>query len=231
MNLPIFYPMKDTIFARDYIDEICSKYQHAVFDLDGTLIDSMPVWHDSARTFLKSLGIDAEANLNQVVFNLSLIQGAEYIQKTYLPDFSIQQIIDGVESVVEDGYKNYIPLKDGVFEFLSELKKRGVPCVIATSTDVHLARFALERLKIADFFTGIYTCSQLQTSKDKPDIYLTAANSIGGKAEDSIVFEDILMATKTATNAGFAVAAIYDEFSKDDWSEIQCFATYAFAGY
>lgn len=218
-------------YARNYIDEICTKYPHAVFDMDGTLIDSMPVWKDSARNFLRKQGIEAASNLNQVVFNLSLLQGAKYIQKTYLPNFTIQQIIDGVESVVEDGYKNFIPLKDGVFEFLSELKNRGIPCAIATSTDLHLARFALERLNIADFFSDIYTCSQLQTSKDKPDIYIATAKSIGGDAKDTIVFEDILMATKTATNAGFTVAAIYDEFSKDDWSEIQKIATYSFIGW
>ncbi|MCR5698301.1 MAG: HAD family phosphatase, partial [Treponemataceae bacterium] len=213
------------------LDEICSKYRHVVFDLDGTLIDSMPVWHDSARNFLKSLGIDAEANLNDVLFNLSLIKGAEYIQKTYTPKLSIQEILDGVEGVVEGAYKTSIPLKDGAAEFLQGLKERGLNCAIATSNDIPLVKLALERLQIDRYFDGIFTCTQMNTSKDRPDIYIEAAKALGGSINDTIVFEDVLLATKTAVNAGFAVAAIQDEFSANDWVKITSLATYAFAGY
>ncbi len=218
-------------FARDYIDEICSKYTHAVFDLDGTLIDSMPVWKNSARTFLHSKGIEAEANLNDVLFNLSLVKGAEYIQSTYAPDLTIQQILDGVEGVVEESYRTSIPLKDGAFEFLSELKNRGVRCAIATSNDIPLVKLALERLNIASFFDTIFTCTDLNTSKDEPLVYLEAMKSIKGNVENTIIFEDVLLAVKTATKAGFAVAAIRDSFSEDDWQTICGLSNYAFDAY
>ena len=219
------------MLARDYIDEICSKYTHAVFDLDGTLIDSMPVWKNSARTFLRTLGIEAEANLNDVLFNLSLIHGAEYIQKTYTPNLEIQQILDGVEDVVVGAYEKTIPLRNGALEFLQELKARGVRCSIATSNDMPLVKLALERLKVAQFFESIFTCTDLKTSKDEPRVYLEAMQSIGGTIENTIVFEDALLPIKTATKAGFAVAAMQDSFSIDDWPQICNLATYTFTDF
>jgi len=193
----------------------------AIFDLDGTLLDSMPIWEDAAERFLDSLGIEAEPGLREILYPMSMTEGAEYLKSRYCLDLSIDEIVAGVSRVIEDFYADQVQLKEGVGQFLEGLKQAGIRMVIATSNDRQVFEGALKRLGVFDCFDRIFTSSEIGVGKSKPDIFLAAAEFMGTLPEETWVFEDALYAIQTAKNAGFRTAGVYDSCSARDWEEIK----------
>lgn len=193
----------------------------AIFDLDGTLLDSMPIWEDAAERFLDSLGIEAEPGLREILYPMSMTEGAEYLKSRYRLELSVDEIVAGVSHVIEDFYAHQVQLKEGVGQFLAGLKQAGIKMVIATSNDRQVFEGALKRLGVFDCFDRIFTCSEIGVGKSKPDIFLVAAEFMGTLPEETWVFEDALYAIQTAKNAGFRTAGVYDSCSARDWEEIK----------
>lgn len=184
--------------------------QGAIFDLDGTLLDSMPIWDTIGEDYLRSLGIEPKEDLKETFKTFSLEQSAEYYRENYGVTLSIQEIIDGVNDMVEKYYIEIVPLKPGVKEFLVKLQKDRVKMCIATVTDKHLVEAALKRCGVRDFFSEIFTCTQVGKSKEEPVIYRVAREHLGTDKTKTVVFEDAFYALKTAKEDGFVVAAVYD---------------------
>lgn len=193
----------------------------AIFDLDGTLLDSMPIWEDAAERFLNSLGIEAEPGLRQILYPMSMTEGGEYLKSRYRLELSVDEIVAGVSHVIEDFYAHQVQLKEGVGQFLKGLRQAGVRMVIATSNDRQVFEGALKRLGVFDCFDQIFTCSEIGVGKSKPDIFLVAAEFMGTLPEETWVFEDALYAIQTAKNAGFRTAGVYDSCSAGDWEKIK----------
>lgn len=193
----------------------------AIFDMDGTLLDSMPVWMNASARYLATLGICAEPNLSEILFSMSMQEGAEYVQKKYNVPRSIDEIVTGVNAIVYESYEKSVQPKAGVREFLEGLKQAGIPMVVATSSDRSMAEVALARTGLLPYFRQIFTCSEVGAGKSKPDIYYAAAKSLGTKTEETWAFEDALYATKTAKAAGFCTVGLYDEASAKEQQELQ----------
>lgn len=193
----------------------------AIFDVDGTLFDSMPYWMNAGKTFLNSLEIKTDEDLGKVLLSMSLEEGAEYLIKHYLPEMSVSEVLSGIVEVMNDAYKNLIPLKKGAKDLLQKFAAKNIPVVIATATDRGLLEIALKRLEISDLIDKIFTCSECKTTKFVPDIYLAACNFLGTKPEETVVFEDTLLAVSTAANAGFVVVGVKDSASKKDEEKIK----------
>jgi len=193
----------------------------AIFDVDGTLLDSVPIWKDAAERYLKTLGIKAEEGLSDIIWNMSIPEGAAYMKERYKLKFSVEEIVSGVVSVVRDFYYEEAVLKPGAFEFLQKLKKRKVPMVIATASDKSYLQVALQRNGIDDIFQKIITCEEVGAGKTNSKIYLEAADYLNLPPKDIWVFEDALYAVETAKNAGFFVVGIYDESSRECEGDIQ----------
>lgn len=193
----------------------------AIFDMDGTLLDSMGVWYNAGTLYLDKCGIKAEANLSEILFNLSMEESADYLKKNYLPALSHAQINAGVINVLAESYEKNIMPKNGAIDFLKKLKERGIKIAVATATDRRLFIPAFKRLEIADLPDAILTCGELFTSKAEPLIYFEAAKQLGLKASETIVFEDMLMPVQTAVKAGFFTVGVYDEYSKSDRQKIK----------
>ena len=113
-----------------------------VFDVDGTLLDSMPIWLNAGALYLQGFGIKAEAGLGQKLFTLTMAEGAAYLRRIYGLNLEEPQIIDGINGIVYDFYLLQAPLKPQVKCLLDGLRARGIPMVIATSTDRHLIEAA-----------------------------------------------------------------------------------------
>lgn len=183
----------------------------AIFDLDGTLLDSMSIWDTIGEDYLRSLGIEPRENLAETFKTFTLEESAEYYRTHYGVTLSIAEIVDGVNGMIEDFYRNTVPLKTGVAEFLAELSKDGVRMCIATVTDKYLVEAALTRLGVRQYFSEIFTTAEVGCGKSDPTIYRTALAYLGTDKRETLVFEDVLHALTTAKNDGFPVAAVYDK--------------------
>ena len=193
----------------------------AIFDMDGTLLDSMPVWANASTQYLNDLGIEAEANLAEILFCMSMREGAEYVRGKYRVPQDVDAIIAGVNAIVYEAYEKEVQPKAGVREFLEGLKQAGIPMVVATSSDREMAEAAFARTGLLPYFREIFTSSEVGAGKSKPDIYVAAAKSLGIKPEETWTFEDALYATRTAKAAGFCTVGLYDVSSAKDQEELR----------
>ena len=190
------------------------RIRGAIFDVDGTLLDSMFIWDTIGETYLRSIGYQPKENLNETFKNMSLHQAARYYQTEYGVTRSIDEIMDGVNAMLERYYRFEVPLKPGAAELLERLRQSGVKLCIATATDRHLVEAALDRCGVLSCFGEIFTCNEVGHGKDEPDIFEAALRSLGTRREETLVFDDALYAVRTAKEAGFPVAAVYDNHER-----------------
>ncbi len=187
----------------------------AIFDLDGTLLDSMSIWDTIGEDYLRSLNIEPKENLKETFKTFSLEQSAEYYREHYGVTLSVQEIISGVNSMISDYYFKTVQLKHGVADFLSKLYKSGVKMCVATVTDSFLAEAALKRCGVLGCFSGIITCAQVGCGKENPRIYREALKILGTNKNQTVVLEDALHALQTAKSDGFKTAAVYDSHEEN----------------
>lgn len=190
------------------------RIRGAIFDVDGTLLDSMFIWDTIGETYLRSIGYQPKENLNETFKNMSLRQAARYYQTEYGVTQSIDEIMDGVNAMLERYYRFEVPLKPGVAELLERLRQDGVRLCIATATDRHLVEAALDRCGVLSCFGEIFTCNEVGHGKDEPDIFEATLRFLGTRREETLVFDDALYAVRTAKEAGFPVAAVYDSHER-----------------
>lgn len=191
-----------------------------IFDADGTLLDSMFIWHELGGRYLRSLDIIPERNLAEILYPLSLEQGCEYLRKNYVPQKSIEEIREGIVRIIQDFYIDEVEIKKGVKNFLDSMREKKIPMVIATSGDRTLLNAALERNGIDEYFNAIFTCSELGTNKHEPEIYLACAKFLGLEPKHIAVFEDSLFAIETAKSAGFITFGVEDESNEFEREKI-----------
>ncbi len=182
----------------------------AIFDLDGTLIDSMFIWDTIGEDYLKSFGIEPKENLAEIFKTFTLEQAAEYYRKQYGVTLSVEEIVDGINNMVAEIYRTKVMLKPGASDFLKRLQRSDVKMCIATVTDRPIAEDVLKRLNVREYFSAIFTCAEVGYNKETPEIYREALNHLGTPKTETVVFEDVLHAIKTAKEDGFKVAAVYD---------------------
>ena len=182
-----------------------------IFDVDGVLLNSMPIWENLGELYLRSLGVEAEKDLGEILFTMSLEEGADYLISQYGLNKTLEEIVEGLNREVRDFYAERVPLKEGVREFLYEFNEKKIPMVIATSGDRKNTEAALRRLKVLNYFQGIFTCSEIGSGKNQPDIYLAAALQMDADPAETWVFEDAYHAIRTAKSVGFKTAAVYDK--------------------
>ena len=183
----------------------------AIFDFDGTLVDSMFIWDTFGEDYLRTLGKEPKENLTETFKTFTLEGAAEYYREHYDVTLSVGEIVDGVNEMVAGIYRTKVTLKEGVLEFLRDLQRKGVKMSVATVTDRPIVEEVLHKLGIRHFFTEIFTCAEVGYNKETPHIYRAALEALGTKKDETVVFEDALHALMTAKNDGFPVAAVYDK--------------------
>lgn len=193
----------------------------AIFDLDGTILDSMSIWDKAGEVFLYNLGIEAEPELSKIMFCLSMNEGAKFLKDRYHLSMDVDAIIAGINHTIEDFYYYRVQLKEGMESLLKVMQQVGIKMVAATSCDRQVFEKALERLKVISYFDKIFTCTEIGSGKEKPDIYLAAAEYMGTFPEDTWVFEDALHAIQTAKDAGFRTVGVFDASNLGDIDEIK----------
>lgn len=197
------------------------KISGAIFDMDGTLLDSMHVWDGLAKSFANSRGFTLTKEQEEQIDTMCLDEAADFFVKEFDSNDTKEDVVKAVVSLVSDRYEKDIKAKDGVSDFLKELKKQGVKTAVATANDVSMVEAALSANGILEYFDVIMTCAMVGVGKEKPDIYLEAMKRLNTPKDETLVFEDALYAAKTASNAGFNVIGIYDESAKNDADEMK----------
>ena len=188
----------------------------AIFDLDGVLLDSMGIWKDLGARYLRSLHIQPEPGLNEILFAMSMEQGAAYLKAHYPLSQSEAEIGDGIARMLADYYFYEVPAKPGAAELLGFLAERSIPMAAATSSPREHVIRALDRLGLLSYLRAIFTTGEVGASKHEPMIYHLAAERLGTVPAETLVFEDSLYALKTAKTAGFRTVGVLDAHGETD---------------
>lgn len=195
-----------------------------IFDLDGTLIDSMSIWAQIDSDYLKEFNISVPPNLHEEITHLTLTQTANYFKTKFNIKDDEATIINRWNDMAFYHYSNTIKLKEGVIEYLDYLKAKNIKISLATSNSIPLLEATLKNNDIYHYFDAITVTEEVKKSKSNPDVYLLAASKINVKPENCLVFEDVVQAVKGAKLAGMTVYAIYDEVSKNQRDELTNYA-------
>ena len=190
--------------------------KYIIFDLDGTLIDSMPVWRGTGSGFLKNHNFPVPENLMEVVKAQTIWQTAEWFRSELGVPMEAEDIVNEIVESVVAAYRYTIPLKEGAKEYLERMHQNNIQMCILTASEADYIFPALDRLDIRKYFSHVLTCTELGKYKDNGEAYIAAMELMGGTLEDTVVFEDAYYAVKGAKSVGFPVYAILDEAVRED---------------
>ncbi len=181
-----------------------------IFDVDGVLLDSLEIWTDLGSRYLISIGKVPEEGLADILFSMSMEQGAEYLKENYDIDRSAEEIVDGLRNMMRDFYYYEVQAKPGADQLMRAISDAGIGITAATSSPREHIERALERNGLLGYISRMFTNSEIGKSKHFPDIYNAAAAYMRTAPEETIVFEDSLYALKTAAAAGYHTVGVAD---------------------
>lgn len=193
----------------------------AVFDVDGTLLESMDFWNNLGRNYLKSLGIEPKDDLNIVLKTLTVEQGLFYMQEAYGIDKTPELIREEMDVMMHKFYSQDAELKPGALELLKILKEKDIKMAIGTLTEKNLIEAMLERLEIEDYFDFIQTPTNCGFGKDGTDFYVLLSKKLEVNPEWITFFEDSLYAIIPAKKTGMRIVGVADKASLVDKEEIK----------
>ena len=186
----------------------------AVFDADGTLLDSMPMWRDITYEYAAFKGISAPEDLHRTLNRLSMEQCAEYCRSLGVSG-TAEEILAELNDWAYRGYRDRVQPKPYAVEFVRLLRENNIKTAVATASYGDGVREALERSGIFPYVDHFTTCTEVGKGKEHPDIFLRCAEECGASPAETVVFEDSAYALRTARDAGFATVAVADSISMD----------------
>lgn len=192
-----------------------------IFDLDGTLLDSMGLWEQIDAGFLTKRGLAVPPDYINAICSRSFPEAAAYtIERFHLPD-SVEDLLAEWNGMAAHAYGHTVPLKPHAREYLKALKERGAKLAVATSLPRALYGPALRQHGLEPYFDAVCSTDEVAFGKTRPDVFLLAAKRLGVAPAECILFEDILQAVHSGKAAGMTVYGVLDEASKGDWDAIR----------
>lgn len=211
--------------------DIFNNIDAVIFDIDGTLVDSLYIWAEIDIEFLGSFGLAVPDDYEGVIMGMSFVQVAEYTKERFNLPISVEEIMSAWNRMAEEKYANEIEYKPGAQAFLEECKGRNIKMGVGTSNSRHLVSRLFARLKTDDYISVVLTSDEVSNGKPAPDIYLEAAGRLGVRPERCLVFEDTIAGIEAGHNAGMKVCAVYDDATKDVDAQKQSTADYYINNY
>ncbi len=196
--------------------------QYAIFDMDGTLVDSMMYWRNLAKEYLTLKGITyIPDTILEKIRPMTMMESASLFMEEFKIKGTPESIANEMNTLMDTHYYKDIPLKKGIKEYLNELYNSGTIMCVASATAVPLIEACLKRLGIIEYFSFLLSCETSGVGKSKPDIYYEAARRLGAEPKNIAVYEDALYAAVTAKKAGFYVIGVFDESSEKNFSNLK----------
>ena len=202
-----------------------------IFDLDGTLLDSMSVWNDVDVEFLGRYGYEVTPEYTDMVKRSTIENAARYTQEKYRIPMTWKEVAATWESMVYEFYRSEVKLKDGAMEYLKEARKLGFALSVTTALSKKNANASLEATDIKGLFDCVITLEDLggKIDKSSPDVFLRAANYISATGtsispDKAVVFDDVPQAIEGARSGGFLTCAVYDNIGCGGPGEWERFA-------
>lgn len=189
------------------------KFSGVIFDADGTLIDSMPMWKNFGAEYLRDCGKEPDAEIDKIIQPYSFEKIADFFRSEYGLQKTTEEIVSDFRSRVERQYREVVPLKSGVKALFEKLSAMNIPMCVATSTDRAMVELALQRHGIRPHLVDCLSCGDFDTDKSKPDIFDHAAALLGTTRENTVVFEDSLACIETLKKAGYYTVCVADPFT------------------
>ena len=200
----------------------------AIFDMDGTLVDSLMlwdvIWKKLGKKFLNDETFAPTVEDDKAVRTKTLKDAMEYIHSIYKIGNSGEELLNEANAIMENFYAHEVELKKDVLDFLEYAHKKGIKMCIASATDIRLIKIAVEHCNLGKYFQDILSCAEIGKGKDQPDIYLMALNTLGTEIAETCVFEDSHIAIETASKLGMKTVGIYDKYNYGQ-DEMQKIAT------
>ncbi|MBS6195343.1 MAG: HAD family phosphatase [Clostridiales bacterium] len=202
-----------------------------LFDLDGTLVDSMWMWKDIDSEYLGRRGYEVPPELQRDIEGMSLTETAVYFKNRFHLEESLETIKQEWMDMARDKYMYQVPLKPGAREFLEVLRERGIRTGIASANGIELVHAVLKANGVDGHLDSVHTCCEVSKGKPHPDIYLLVAERLGADPEECLVMEDIPMGILAGKRAGMKVCAVEDAFSLNQSEEKRRLADYYIKDY
>ncbi|MDE6029489.1 MAG: HAD family phosphatase [Clostridiales bacterium] len=196
----------------------------AIFDLDGTLLDSLGVWSEIDEKFLSKRGMTVPSDYVDNIGTMEIRQAAVYTINRFGLAETPEAVMQEWTDMAVGAYATELKLKPNAKAALIELKAKGIKLAVATSSTTDMCLPALKNNGVLDLFDAVVTTREIGRGKAFPDVYLAAANRIGVVPEHCAVFEDLLGALTTAKTAGFYAIGVYDKHSLPDAEKIKSLA-------
>ena len=197
-----------------------------IFDLDGSMVDSMWMWRAIDIEYLGRFGIELPENLQACIEGMSFSETAVYFKERFcLPD-DLETIKADWNQMAWDKYTYEVPVKEGVTNLLQYCKAHGIKAGIATSNSRELVENVVKARHLDQYFDCIMTGCDVAKGKPAPDIYLAVAKELDVMPENCLVFEDIIPGIQAGKAAGMRVCAVYDKYSEHQDEEKHRLADY-----
>ncbi|MDO4523674.1 MAG: HAD family phosphatase [Eubacteriales bacterium] len=195
------------------------EFEAVIFDLDGTLVDSMWMWYEIDVQYLGRFGLEPPEDVQDCIEGMSFSETAAYFKERFsIPD-SLEEIKAEWNAMAKDKYRHEVPFKKGALEFLKFCKSNGIKLGVATSNSRELVNSVAEALPIKEYMDDIITACEVKRGKPAPDVYLAEAERLGVDPAKCLVFEDLVAGIMAGKSAGMTVCCIEDDYSKDAWDE------------
>ena len=203
------------------LEHLFPPHRAAIFDLDGTLLDSMWVWHAVDREFFAARGMDVPEGYVEALQSLTFRETAEYtITRFGLPE-SPEDLMALWNEMSFLQYRDHVQLKPGAREYLESLRARGIKLGVATSLTTHVAQAVLESNGVLDWFAALTSADEVPRGKGYPDIWLLAARKLGVEPHLCVAYDDVAKALPGMRAAGMTACAVREPDMPQDWERMK----------